>query len=86
VAESGADRVIFVGDDVTDELAFRARLRGGVMVRVGRSTSSAARWFVPRRADVDRLLRELVRLRQVGGEGSRTYPHSESGERSGEGR
>jgi trehalose 6-phosphate phosphatase len=68
-AESGAGRVIFVGDDVTDELAFRERLRGGVMVRVGRSAGSAARWFVPRRSDVDRLLRKLVRLRQVGAEG-----------------
>lgn len=82
LAESGAERVIFVGDDVTDELAFRARLRGGVMVRVGRSASSAARWFVPRRADVDRLLGALVRLREVGAEGSRTHPHSESGERT----
>jgi trehalose 6-phosphate phosphatase len=84
LAESRAARVIFVGDDVTDELAFRARLRGGVMVRVGRSASSAARWFVPRRDDVDRLLLALVRLRQVGAERRWTHPHPESGVRSAE--
>lgn len=54
-------RVLFVGDDVTDEAGFRMRLPvPGVMVRVGRSRASAAGWYVPRRADVDRLLAALA--------------------------
>lgn len=61
VRESGCERVVFVGDDVTDEAAFRVRLPvPAVGVRVGRSRVSAAGWFVPRRADVDRLLARLV--------------------------
>lgn len=67
VAESGCERVIFVGDDVTDEAAFRARVTvPAVMVRVGRSSGSAAPWFVRTRADVDRL---LARLAPSGGRG-----------------
>jgi trehalose 6-phosphate phosphatase len=61
VAESGCERVLFVGDDVTDEAGFRARLPvPSVMVRVGRTKESAATWFVQRRGDVDRLLERLV--------------------------
>ena len=61
VAESGCERVLFVGDDVTDEAGFRARLRvPAVMVRVGRTRESAASWFVQRRGDVDRLLERLA--------------------------
>lgn len=61
VAESGCERVLFVGDDVTDEAGFRARLHvPAVMVRVGRTKGSAATWFVQRRGDVDRLLERLV--------------------------
>lgn len=57
VAESRCARVIFVGDDVTDEAAFRAQLPvPAVMVRVGRDAGSAAAWFVRSRTDVDRLL------------------------------
>ncbi|HSM93040.1 MAG TPA: trehalose-phosphatase, partial [Anaeromyxobacteraceae bacterium] len=57
VAESGCERVLFVGDDVTDEAGFRARLPvPSVMVRVGRSRESAAAWYLRSRADVDRLL------------------------------
>jgi trehalose-6-phosphatase len=54
--------VVFVGDDVTDEAAFRVRLPvPAVGVRVGRSRTSAAGWCVARRADVDRLLAHLAR-------------------------
>jgi trehalose 6-phosphate phosphatase len=61
VAESGCERVLFVGDDVTDEAGFRARLPvPSVMVRVGRSEASAAPWYLGRRADVDRLLGRLA--------------------------
>ncbi|HEY4526700.1 MAG TPA: trehalose-phosphatase, partial [Candidatus Paceibacterota bacterium] len=52
---------IFIGDDTTDEDAFRA-LKGGITVRVGRSSKSAARFFVRTRADVDALLETLSML------------------------
>lgn len=63
-AASGAARLLFVGDDVTDEVAFRARLPiPAVMVRVGPVPRSAARYHVRRRGDVDRLLASLAALR-----------------------
>ncbi len=63
-AVSGAARLLFVGDDVTDEVAFRARLPiPAVMVRVGPIPGSAARYHVRRRGDVDRLLASLAVLR-----------------------
>ena len=64
VAEARAERVLFVGDDVTDEAAFAASLPvPAVMVRVGRSRCTRARYRLGRRGDVDRLLERLVALR-----------------------
>jgi trehalose 6-phosphate phosphatase len=64
VSLAGAERVLFIGDDVTDEAAFGARLDvPAVMVRVGRTTGSLAGHWMRRRADVDLLLDRLVRLR-----------------------
>ncbi len=69
---AGAERVLFVGDDVTDEAAFGAHLDvPSVMVRVGRSPSSLARSWLRRRADVDVLLERLVEARQAAGAGPR---------------
>lgn len=60
--ESGCARLLFAGDDVTDESGFAARLHvPAVMVRVGRAPGSSARWFVRRRADVDRLIAAVLR-------------------------
>lgn len=40
-------RPIFVGDDMTDEAAFRAvRTQGGVAVRVGEAADTAAQWHL----------------------------------------
>ena len=62
---AGAARVLFVGDDITDESAFRATLPVPlVTVRVGHWARTAARYHVSRRADVDLLLRDLARLRK----------------------
>lgn len=70
VTISGCERVLFVGDDVTDEAAFRERLPvPAVMVRVGRSRASAAAWYVPRRSDVDRLLASLLPAPERGARG-----------------
>jgi len=67
-----AERVLFVGDDVTDEAAFGARLGvPAVMVRVGRSATSLAGAWVRRRPDVDLLLERLAESRQRAGPGRR---------------
>ncbi len=64
VALARAERVLFVGDDVTDEAAFGAKLDvPALMVRVGRRPGSKANGWLRRRADVDVLLDRLCRLR-----------------------
>ncbi|HEY7726641.1 MAG TPA: trehalose-phosphatase [Anaeromyxobacteraceae bacterium] len=58
------ERVLFVGDDVTDESVFRRRFPVPVVsVRVGRRRGSGAAFWVPGRAGVDRLLALLARAR-----------------------
>ncbi len=58
---------VYVGDDITDEEAFRAEPVSHA-IRVGQASPSAARWFVPDQAAVDELLRAFVsaRVRQDG--------------------
>ncbi len=63
-ARLGAEAVLFAGDDDTDEEAFGHPVgRPAAMVRVGGAAGSRARWRLGRQAEVDRLLRLLVRLR-----------------------
>lgn len=59
----GRKRAMYVGDDTTDEDAFRSKAVE-VSVRVGHSIASAATYFVPAQPDVDDLLRALVRARR----------------------
>jgi trehalose-phosphatase len=59
----GAHLTIFIGDDETDEDAFRA-LPDGITIRVGESKATAARYYVRTRADVDRFLTWLAELPQ----------------------
>jgi hypothetical protein len=60
----GCERVVYVGDDETDEVAFRSdratRLLG---VRVGKVQASAARYHLPRQEDIDQLLQAFLDLR-----------------------
>ncbi len=64
VGLAGATRVLFVGDDVTDEAAFGADLGvPAVMVRVGHQPGSRAGLWLQRRADVDLLLERLCQAR-----------------------
>lgn len=49
---------VYVGDSLTDEDAFRA-LRGGITIRVGKSDTSAARYYFKSRSHVDRFLYAL---------------------------
>lgn len=61
VRETGAEGVLFAGDDETDEDVF-ARDPGvpAVMVRVGRRRGTRAAWFLAEQAAMDRLLSTLV--------------------------
>jgi trehalose 6-phosphate phosphatase len=84
VKVAGAQRVLFVGDDVTDEAAFGASLEvPAVMVRVGRDPGSRASAWLRRRSDVDVLLERLSGLREVPGGGSsrRGRPRKATAER-----
>lgn len=61
----GCDTALYVGDDETDEDVFlmerRLRLLG---IRVGRSETSAAPFFLPAQARIDELLGLLVEARE----------------------
>ncbi|MGH7712994.1 MAG: trehalose-phosphatase, partial [Gemmatimonadaceae bacterium] len=58
-----ARHVIYIGDDTNDEDVFRfGRSRDWVTVRVGRRSSSAARFYLPSQKDVDRLLDSVLGL------------------------
>ena len=64
-------RAAFVGDDLTDEEAFRSSVVR-VGIRVGEAPDSAAQYFVTGQGEVDALLRALIvaRLRADGYKGS----------------
>jgi trehalose 6-phosphate phosphatase len=58
-----ADTALYVGDDETDEDVFRLDQPGRLLsVRVGRSRSSAAAYFLRDQREIDRLLSTLVGL------------------------
>lgn len=59
----GADAVLFVGDDVTDEDAFALAGPDFCGVRVGGSRRTAASHHLRDQSEIDRLLAELIRLR-----------------------
>ena len=51
---------VYIGDDETDEDAFRILRPGGITVRVGTGGPTAARYCVRNTAEVVRFLREIV--------------------------
>lgn len=52
---------VFVGDELTDESAFRAvAVPGGMGVRVGRWAATAATFHIPVQHDIDALLTEML--------------------------
>jgi trehalose 6-phosphate phosphatase len=60
------DTAIFVGDDKTDEDVFALDQPGRLLsIRVGRSRTSAAAYYVPGQWAIDDLLRELIELRRA---------------------
>lgn len=59
-----ADTAIYIGDDVTDEDVFELDEPGRLLcIRVGRSSKSAAPYYVQAQVEVDRLLAHLIRVR-----------------------
>jgi trehalose 6-phosphate phosphatase len=62
--EHGPFFPVYIGDDATDEDAFRAVRRLGLTVRVGRKKDSAAEYFVRDTGEVVRALREILRIRK----------------------
>ncbi|HTO97745.1 MAG TPA: trehalose-phosphatase [Myxococcales bacterium] len=60
-AHLGSAATLYVGDDETDEDAFR--LEGVTGVRVGNQPGSAARYFLADQEEVDDLLEQLARAR-----------------------
>lgn len=60
-----ADTALYVGDDATDEDVFVLDQPGRlVTVRVGESSSTAARYFLQSQRAIDRLLARFVALRE----------------------
>lgn len=65
-ATARADRVLYVGDDDTDEDVF-AHPAGRLSVRIGRSRRSRARWYLRDQGEIDGLLAALVAARERAG-------------------
>jgi len=64
-AAAGADTALYVGDDVTDEDVFQIDQPGRLLnVRVNRSPSSAAAYYLRDQREVDALLARLCALRE----------------------
>lgn len=62
LAHAGAERALYIGDDITDEDVFALRLPGVRTVRVEPSGDSAADLYVRRQSDVVLLLRDISRM------------------------
>jgi trehalose 6-phosphate phosphatase len=63
-----ADVALYVGDDVTDEDVFRLDQPGRLLtVRVERSRTSAAAWFLRDQREMDVLLGHLISFRERAG-------------------
>jgi trehalose 6-phosphate phosphatase len=69
-----ADVRAYIGDDRTDEDAFRALRRDDVTVAVGRGRPSGARFRLPDVDAVWNLLRALARMPRLRGPGTRGRP------------
>jgi trehalose 6-phosphate phosphatase len=58
-------KVIYIGDDETDETVFRPPRQRLLGIRVGRPSRTHAQFRLPAQRDVDRVLLALVRLRDA---------------------
>jgi trehalose 6-phosphate phosphatase len=63
-ADVGVDTAIYLGDDLTDETVFAQREHGRLLaVRVGRSGSSSAPYYLRSQLEIDRFLDLMITLR-----------------------
>ncbi|MFT3841111.1 MAG: trehalose-phosphatase [Myxococcaceae bacterium] len=62
LGRSKRSRALFVGDDLTDEDAFKLPKVKVMSVRVGEKHGTAAGWYLKGRREVDELLAELICL------------------------
>ena len=60
--DSGCERAIYVGDDISDEAVFRLRSPDLLSVRIERVRGSAAEMYLRDQAEVPRFVSELVRM------------------------
>jgi trehalose 6-phosphate phosphatase len=75
---SDADIALYVGDDVTDEDVFRLDQPGRLFtVRIGRSRTSAARYYLRQQREIDALLAQLVARRDERAAGARRRGHGD---------
>jgi trehalose 6-phosphate phosphatase len=58
-ASGGMRLPLYVGDDTTDESAFRALAPRGITIRVGRSKSTSAQYFLKGQGEIIRFLRNI---------------------------
>jgi trehalose 6-phosphate phosphatase len=64
--ELRADTMLYVGDDASDEDVFELDQPGRLLsVRVGRSASSRAPYYLRDQTEIDRLLHRLIELREA---------------------
>lgn len=63
--QEGTDTAIYVGDDETDEDVFELDQPGRLLsIRVGRSASTAARYYLRDQREIDPFLAHLAKLRE----------------------
>ena len=70
VQREGAERVLFVGDDQTDELVFVQAPAHWTTVRVEADCASQASFYIDRQSDVSLLLDQLLKLLRRSGSAS----------------
>lgn len=75
-AHEGADRVLYAGDDETDELVFAQAPAHWMTVRVELDRTSRANYFIHQQSEIVIVLDQLLQLRRApaardGGEGTR---------------
>ena len=56
---------VYVGDDLTDEMAFKALKENGVTIRVGRSKKTEAQYYLKGQWEISRFLQKIYDIIQI---------------------